>query len=62
MTSSGLVWKQKCATNCHVVQSADAQLEDSGAYMCQLNTDPMRFKMGHLNVVITPDIVHIQGQ
>jgi hypothetical protein len=41
--------------------SADAQLEDSGAYMCQLNTDPMRFKMGHLNVVITPDIVHIQG-
>jgi hypothetical protein len=45
-----------------VVQSADAQLEDSGAYMCQLNTDPMRFKMGHLNVVITPDIVHIQGQ
>ena len=29
--------------------------------MCQLNTDPMLFKMGYLDVVITPDIVNIRG-
>ncbi|XP_023341856.1 lachesin isoform X2 [Eurytemora carolleeae] len=40
---------------------AEAQLEDTGPYMCQLNTDPMLFKMGYLDVVITPDIVDIRG-
>ena len=39
---------------------AEAQLEDTGPYMCQLNTDPMLFKMGYLDVVITPDIVDIR--
>ena len=37
------------------------QLEDSGAYMCQLNTDPMMFKTGFLNVIIPPAIVDIRG-
>eukprot|EP00088_Acartia_fossae_P055422 TRINITY_DN64286_c0_g1_i1.p1 TRINITY_DN64286_c0_g1~~TRINITY_DN64286_c0_g1_i1.p1 ORF type:complete len:440 (-),score=54.36 TRINITY_DN64286_c0_g1_i1:68-1387(-) len=44
--------------NLHI---ADAQLDDTGAYMCQVNTDPMRFKMGYLDVVITPDIIDIRG-
>ena len=35
-----------------------AQLEDSGPYMCQLNTDPMKSKMGILNVIIRPDITN----
>ena len=38
-----------------------AQLEDSGPYMCQLNTDPMKSKMGILNVIIRPDITEVTG-
>ena len=38
-----------------------AQLEDSGPYMCQLNTDPMKSKMGILNVIIRPDIIEVTG-
>ncbi|XP_018018946.1 hemicentin-1 isoform X2 [Hyalella azteca] len=30
---------------------------DSGEYMCQINTDPMKNQVGYLNVVIPPDIV-----
>ena len=40
---------------------AAAQLEDAGPYMCQLNTDPMRSRMGVLNVIIKPDIVDVTG-
>merc|ERR1719209_1280811 len=40
---------------------AEAQLEDSGPYMCQLNTDPMKSRMGILQVIIWPDIVEITG-
>ena len=39
---------------------AEAQLEDTGPYMCQLNTDPMKSRMGYLDVIITPDIVDIR--
>ncbi|XP_031618862.1 neurotrimin-like isoform X2 [Contarinia nasturtii] len=34
------------------------QLNDSGSYMCQVNTDPMRSQWGHLNVVVPPDILN----
>ncbi|XP_051154279.1 lachesin [Leptopilina boulardi] len=30
---------------------------DSGTYMCQVNTEPMRSQMGYVNVVIPPDIM-----
>ena len=40
---------------------AQAQLEDAGPYMCQLNTDPMKSRMGVLNVIIKPDIVDVTG-
>ena len=40
---------------------AKAQLEDSGPYLCQLNTDPMKSRMGVLNVIIKPDIVDVTG-
>ncbi|KAG5893340.1 hypothetical protein JTB14_037498 [Gonioctena quinquepunctata] len=36
---------------------SDVQKNDSGTYMCQINTDPMRSQMGNLEVVISPDIV-----
>ncbi|CAG5046565.1 unnamed protein product [Parnassius apollo] len=35
----------------------NVQANDSGTYMCQVNTDPMKSQMGHLSVVIPPDIV-----
>ncbi|XP_059487667.1 lachesin-like isoform X4 [Neocloeon triangulifer] len=34
------------------------QEEDRGSYMCQINTDPMQSQMGHLDVVVPPDIVN----
>ncbi|GAB0087297.1 uncharacterized protein DMENIID0001_015910 [Sergentomyia squamirostris] len=34
------------------------QLNDSGSYMCQVNTDPMRSQSGYLNVVVPPDILN----
>ena len=40
---------------------AKAQLEDSGPYMCQLNTDPMKTQIGVLDVIIEPDIVDDTG-
>ncbi|XP_050700995.1 neurotrimin-like isoform X2 [Eriocheir sinensis] len=30
---------------------------DRGWYMCQVNTDPMRFKQGYVDVVVPPDII-----
>ncbi|XP_050739956.1 lachesin-like isoform X2 [Eriocheir sinensis] len=35
----------------------DVRRNDSGEYMCQINTDPMKNQVGHLNVVIPPDIL-----
>ncbi|XP_069185056.1 opioid-binding protein/cell adhesion molecule homolog isoform X3 [Procambarus clarkii] len=35
----------------------DVRRNDSGEYMCQINTDPMKHQVGHLNVVIPPDIL-----
>ncbi|XP_021701340.1 protein amalgam [Aedes aegypti] len=34
------------------------QLNDSGSYMCQVNTDPMRHQSGNLEVVVPPDILN----
>ncbi|XP_052864421.1 neurotrimin-like [Anopheles cruzii] len=34
------------------------QLNDSGSYMCQVNTDPMRHQSGNLDVVVPPDILN----
>ncbi|XP_061401367.1 lachesin, partial [Musca vetustissima] len=34
------------------------QLNDSGSYMCQVNTDPMKSQSGHLSVVVPPDILN----
>ncbi|XP_065340926.1 lachesin-like [Cloeon dipterum] len=33
------------------------QRGDSGEYMCQINTDPMKTQIGYLEVVIPPDIL-----
>ncbi|XP_077285503.1 dpr-interacting protein lambda [Arctopsyche grandis] len=37
---------------------ANVQANDSGTYMCQINTDPMRSQTGYLKVVIPPDILN----
>ncbi|XP_044765795.1 lachesin-like [Coccinella septempunctata] len=37
---------------------SNVKKNDSGTYMCQINTDPMRSQMGHLEVVIPPDILN----
>ena len=34
------------------------QLNDSGSYMCQVNTDPMKMQTAFLEVVIPPDIIY----
>ncbi|XP_063701806.1 lachesin [Culicoides brevitarsis] len=34
------------------------QLDDSGSYMCQVNTDPMSSISGYVNVVVPPDILN----
>ena len=47
--------------NVLIIWVFQAQLEDSGPYMCQLNTDPMKSKMGILNVIIRPDITEVTG-
>ncbi|KAJ9580318.1 hypothetical protein L9F63_004034 [Diploptera punctata] len=36
----------------------NVQMNDSGTYMCQINTDPMRSQMGNLDVKIPPDILN----
>ncbi|RZF44803.1 hypothetical protein LSTR_LSTR000755 [Laodelphax striatellus] len=40
--------------NLHV---RSVQEEDRGQYMCQINTDPMKSQMGHLEVVVPPDFI-----
>eukprot|EP00095_Tigriopus_kingsejongensis_P012321 maker-scaffold1540_size36711-snap-gene-0.4 protein:Tk12321 transcript:maker-scaffold1540_size36711-snap-gene-0.4-mRNA-1 annotation:"lachesin isoform x2" len=39
----------------------NVQKEDQGHYMCQINTDPMLSKVGHLNVVVPPNIVDLES-
>ncbi|KAH6938249.1 hypothetical protein HPB50_008296 [Hyalomma asiaticum] len=34
----------------------DVQERDRGAYMCQINTSPMKSQIGYLNVVVPPKI------
>ncbi|XP_015012792.2 lachesin [Drosophila erecta] len=34
------------------------QINDSGSYMCQVNTDPMKSLSGYLDVVVPPDILN----
>ncbi|XP_054016111.1 lachesin-like isoform X1 [Hylaeus anthracinus] len=36
---------------------SNVQKNDSGAYMCQVNTDPMRSQKGYMEVEIPPDIM-----
>ncbi|KAG7202952.1 hypothetical protein KM043_010089 [Ampulex compressa] len=36
---------------------SNVQKNDSGTYMCQVNTDPMRSQMGYMEVQIPPDIM-----
>nr|XP_045593504.1 MAM domain-containing glycosylphosphatidylinositol anchor protein 1-like [Procambarus clarkii] len=31
--------------------------KDRGWYMCQINTDPMRYRQGYVDVVVPPDII-----
>ncbi|XP_076030858.1 lachesin-like [Oratosquilla oratoria] len=35
----------------------NVQQNDSGQYMCQINTDPMQMQVGILKVVVPPDII-----
>ncbi|KAL9929609.1 dpr-interacting protein lambda isoform 1-T5 [Glossina fuscipes fuscipes] len=37
-------------------------LNDSGSYMCQVNTDPMKSQSGYLDVVVPPDILNHPDQ
>lgn len=37
----------------------NVQPNDSGTYMCQVNTDPMRSQIGYMKVVIPPDIMDL---
>ena len=39
---------------------SDVQREDEGLYMCQVNTEPMIHKIGHLKVV--GKLISIQGK
>ncbi|XP_011266233.1 lachesin [Camponotus floridanus] len=36
---------------------SNVQKNDSGTYMCQINTDPMRSQMGYMEVMVPPDII-----
>ncbi|XP_028896009.2 neurotrimin isoform X2 [Zeugodacus cucurbitae] len=36
----------------------NVKMEDSGKYMCQVNTDPMKMQTATLEVVIPPDIIN----
>ncbi|XP_022663805.1 lachesin-like isoform X2 [Varroa destructor] len=35
---------------------SDVQEKDKGAYMCQINTSPMKYQVGYLDVVVPPSI------
>uniref|UniRef100_T1IJH4 Ig-like domain-containing protein n=1 Tax=Strigamia maritima TaxID=126957 RepID=T1IJH4_STRMM len=40
-----------------VLHITNVQEEDRGYYMCQINTVPMKSQIGHLDVVVPPDIL-----
>lgn len=40
------------------LQIKDVQPEDTGYYMCQINTQPMKSQVGHLTVVVAPEFVN----
>ncbi|XP_068214608.1 lachesin-like [Palaemon carinicauda] len=39
------------------LQLKNVRESDRGWYMCQVNTDPMRYKQGYVDVVVPPDII-----
>ncbi|XP_076765707.1 dpr-interacting protein lambda isoform X2 [Xylocopa sonorina] len=43
--------------NTWMLHVSNVQKNDSGAYMCQVNTEPMRSQNGYMEVVIPPDIM-----
>ncbi|XP_076639918.1 dpr-interacting protein lambda [Colletes latitarsis] len=43
--------------NTWMLHVSNVQKNDSGAYMCQVNTNPMRSQKGYMEVVIPPDIM-----
>ncbi|XP_014212388.1 lachesin-like [Copidosoma floridanum] len=43
--------------NTWMLHISNVQKNDSGTYMCQVNTDPMLSQMGNMSVMIPPDIV-----
>uniref|UniRef100_T1IZV8 Ig-like domain-containing protein n=1 Tax=Strigamia maritima TaxID=126957 RepID=T1IZV8_STRMM len=40
-----------------ILHITNVQEEDRGYYMCQINTVPMKSQIGHLDVVVSPDIL-----
>ncbi|KAF8793727.1 Lachesin like protein [Argiope bruennichi] len=45
----------------YVLHINDVQEEDRGSYMCQVNTVPMLWQVGYLDVVVPPDIIEEQS-
>ncbi|GBM01531.1 hypothetical protein AVEN_209333-1 [Araneus ventricosus] len=45
----------------YVLHINDVQEEDRGSYMCQVNTVPMLWQIGYLDVVVPPDIIEEQS-
>ncbi|XP_071516073.1 lachesin-like isoform X2 [Panulirus ornatus] len=39
------------------LQLTNVREKDRGWYMCQVNTDPMRYRQGYVDVVVPPDII-----
>ncbi|XP_066940800.1 lachesin-like [Macrobrachium rosenbergii] len=39
------------------LQLKNVRESDRGWYMCQVNTDPMRYRQGYVDVVVPPDII-----
>ncbi|XP_076059177.1 uncharacterized protein LOC143035893 [Oratosquilla oratoria] len=48
-----VTYRDRTTWNLHI---RDVQEDDSGVYMCQVNTDPMIAEMGHLEVKVPPEI------
>uniref|UniRef100_T1IWH8 Ig-like domain-containing protein n=1 Tax=Strigamia maritima TaxID=126957 RepID=T1IWH8_STRMM len=44
-----------------ILQITNVQEEDRGYYMCQINTVPMKSQIGHLEVIVSPDILDDQS-
>uniref|UniRef100_A0A336LSY5 CSON003513 protein n=1 Tax=Culicoides sonorensis TaxID=179676 RepID=A0A336LSY5_CULSO len=48
-------------TNTWTLHVKEAQQEDRGYYMCQVNTNPMISQVGYLQVVVPPNILDIES-